>query len=132
MRGERIDIVLWNDDLRTYAENALNPAKVQHIELYDNEKRMEILVPDDQLSIAIGKSGQNVRLASRLLGWKIDMKAEGEYRRQIAEQTFSGDKSKVNETDDSSGSELLKLDLIGDKMADLLINNGFSDIDKTD
>ena len=134
LRGERIDIVLWNEDIRTYAENALNPAKTQHIDLFEDEKRMEILVPDDQLSIAIGKSGQNVRLASRLLGWKIDMKAEGEYRRLIAEQTFSGDKNANQEKEedkksDSADNELLKLEVIGDKMAELLINNGFDDIE---
>ena len=134
LRGERIDIVLWNEDIRTYAENALNPAKTQHIDLFEDEKRMEILVPDDQLSIAIGKSGQNVRLASRLLGWKIDMKAEGEYRRLIAEQTFSGDKNANQEKEedkksDSVDNELHKLEVIGDKMAELLINNGFDDIE---
>lgn len=134
LRGERIDIVLWNEDIRTYAENALNPAKIQHIDLFEEEKRMEILVPDDQLSVAIGKSGQNVRLASRLLGWKIDMKAEGEYRRLIAEQTFSGDKSAKKDKKDANESdavdnELLKLEVVGDKMAELLMNNGFNDIE---
>ena len=130
LRGERIDIVLWNEDIKTYAENSLNPAKVQHIELFDDEKRMEILVPDDQLSVAIGKSGQNVRLASRLLGWKIDMKAEGEYRRLIAERTFSSDKKDVADApSDTKGNELSNLDLIGEKTSELLVSNGFADIE---
>ena len=130
LRGERIDIVLWNEDIKTYAENSLNPAKVQHIELFDDEKRMEILVPDDQLSVAIGKSGQNVRLASRLLGWKIDMKAEGEYRRLIAERTFSSDKKDAADApSDTKGNELSNLDLIGEKTSELLVSNGFADIE---
>ena len=134
LRGERIDIVLWNEDIKTYAENSLNPAKVQHIDLFENEKRMEILVPDDQLSVAIGKSGQNVRLASRLLGWKIDMKAEGEYRRLIAERTFSSDKKGAADSSDkpssvAKGNELSNLDLIGDKTSELLVSNGFADIE---
>lgn len=134
LRGERIDIVLWNEDIKTYAENSLNPAKVQHIDLFEDEKRMEILVPDDQLSVAIGKSGQNVRLASRLLGWKIDMKAEGEYRRLIAERTFSSDKKGAADSSDkpssvAKGNELSNLDLIGDKTSELLVSNGFADIE---
>ncbi len=136
LRGERIDIVLWSDDIKTYAENSLNPARIQHIDLFEDEKRMEILVPDDQLSVAIGKSGQNVRLASRLLGWKIDMKAEGEYRRLIAERTFLSASDKKNSADapdkpsaDAKGNELSNLDLIGDKTSKLLVSNGFADIE---
>ncbi len=142
LRGEKIDIISWSDDIRTYAANALSPAKIQHITLFDDEGRMEVLVPDDQLSLAIGKGGQNVRLAAKLLGWKIDLKGEGEYRRIIAEQAFSSDDRQENvadvedqdesiqptEADGDSASELIELDLVGEKMARLLADNGFSTI----
>ena len=142
LRGEKIDIISWSDDIRTYAANALSPAKIQHITLFEDEGRMEVLVPDDQLSLAIGKGGQNVRLAAKLLGWKIDLKGEGEYRRIIAEQAFSSDDRQENvadvedqdesiqptEADGDSASELIELDLVGEKMARLLAHNGFSTI----
>ena len=142
LRGEKIDIISWSDDIRTYAANALSPAKIQHITLFDDEGRMEVLVPDDQLSLAIGKGGQNVRLAAKLLGWKIDLKGEGEYRRIIAEQAFSSDDRQENvadvedqdesiqptEADGDSASELIELDLVGEKMSRLLADNGFSTI----
>ena len=142
LRGEKIDIISWNDDIRTYAANALSPAKIQHITLFEDEGRMEVLVPDDQLSLAIGKGGQNVRLAAKLLGWKIDLKGEGEYRRIIAEQAFSSDDRQENvagveeqdesirptEADGDSSSELVELELVGEKMARLLADNGFSTI----
>ena len=142
LRGEKIDIISWSDDIRTYAANALSPAKIQHITLFEDEGRMEVLVPDDQLSLAIGKGGQNVRLAAKLLGWKIDLKGEGEYRRIIAEQAFSSDDRQENvadvedqdesiqptEADGDSASELIELDLVGEKMARLLADNGFSTI----
>ena len=142
LRGEKIDIISWSDDVRTYAANALSPAKIQHITLFEEESRMEVLVPDDQLSLAIGKGGQNVRLAAKLLGWKIDLKGEGEYRRLIAEQAFSsdepeksgadikeqGERAETTEADGDSSSELIDLELVGEKMARLLADNGFPTI----
>lgn len=124
LRGEKIDIISWSDDIRTFAGNALSPAKIQHITLHEAEGRMEVLVPDDQLSLAIGKGGQNVRLAAKLLGWKIDLKGESEYRRMIAEQAFAsgGHEPKLEETD------LGKLDVVGEKMVQLLTQNGFPSI----
>ncbi len=144
LRGEKIDIISWSDDIRTYAANALSPAKIQHITLVEEEGRMEVLVPDDQLSLAIGKGGQNVRLAAKLLGWKIDLKGESEYRRLIAEQAFSSDdgRSKAASAEEEAqgadsaeadeeargDSELTALELVGEKMAQLLADNGFPTI----
>lgn len=128
LRGEKIDIIAWNDDLRTYAANALSPAKIQHIVLHEDEGRMEVLVPDDQLSLAIGKGGQNVRLAAKLLGWKIDLKGEGEYRRMIAEQAFSDVGSGSAKKKAAEGPGLESLDVVGEKMAQLLTENGFETI----
>jgi N utilization substance protein A len=130
LRGEKIDIIPWNEDVTTFAGNALSPAKIQHITLHEEDGRMEILVPDDQLSLAIGKGGQNVRLAAKLLGWKIDLKGESEYRRMIAEQAFASDDGgkKEEEAAGSLESDLLRLDVVGEKMVQLLSENGFGTI----
>jgi N utilization substance protein A len=78
LRGERVDIVPWTPDSAEYVCRALQPAKVSKIILDEDEHAMEVIVPDDQLSLAIGKKGQNVRLASRLTGWKLDVRSEAE------------------------------------------------------
>jgi N utilization substance protein A len=78
LRNEKIDIVEWTVDPAEYVCRALAPAKVSRIILDEDEHAMEVIVPDDQLSLAIGKKGQNVRLASRLTGWKLDVRSESE------------------------------------------------------
>jgi N utilization substance protein A len=78
LRGEKIDIVPWTQDPAEYVCRALAPAKVAKIIMDEDEHSMEVIVPDDQLSLAIGKKGQNVRLASRLTGWKLDVRSESE------------------------------------------------------
>lgn len=75
MWGEKIDIVRWNEDIKTYITNALSPAQIAGIFIDDAQRKAEVLVGDDQLSLAIGKRGQNVRLAAKLTGWKIDIKS---------------------------------------------------------
>ncbi len=79
LQGERIDIVPWSPDPAKYVYNALAPAEVSMVIVDDDRKALTVVVPDDQLSLAIGRQGQNVRLASRLLGWKIDVKSEQRY-----------------------------------------------------
>jgi N utilization substance protein A len=84
LRGEKIDIVEWSEDPIAFVTNAISPAKVQRVSIVnDAEKVMEVVVEDKQLSLAIGKKGQNVRLAAKLTGWKIDIKSEEEKRREI-------------------------------------------------
>jgi N utilization substance protein A len=78
LRGEKIDIVHWIPDQAEYVCRALAPAKVSKIIIDDDEHSMEVIVPDDQLSLAIGKKGQNVRLAARLTTWRIDVRSEAE------------------------------------------------------
>ena len=78
LRGEKIDIIQWTDDQVQYVRNALSPAKVARVYVNEAEKTMQVIVPDDQLSLAIGKRGQNVRLAAKLTHWKIDIKSESE------------------------------------------------------
>ncbi|MDQ7031744.1 MAG: transcription termination factor NusA [Desulfonauticus sp.] len=79
LKGERIDIVVWSPDIATYAANALAPARISKIFVDEDEKILEVIVPDDQLTPAIGQRGQNVKLASKLLGWKIDVYTETRY-----------------------------------------------------
>jgi len=78
LRGEKIDIIQWTDDQVQHVRNALSPAKVARVSVNETEKTMQVIVPDDQLSLAIGKRGQNVRLAAKLTHWKIDIKSESE------------------------------------------------------
>ncbi|MDL2271561.1 transcription termination factor NusA [Desulfovibrio sp. OttesenSCG-928-I05] len=79
LRGERIDIVVWSADIATYARNALSPAVITRIIVDEDENLLEVIVPDDQLTNAIGRKGQNVKLAAKLLGWKIDIYTETRY-----------------------------------------------------
>ena len=84
LRGEKIDIIEHSEEITTFAEKALQPAKVARVSITDlNEKQLEVIVDDTQLSLAIGKKGQNVRLAAKLLGWKIDIKSEEEKRQEV-------------------------------------------------
>ncbi len=75
LRGERIDVVPWNEDPATYVANSLSPAKVDRVIVDEDTHTATVIVPDDQLSLAIGKEGQNARLAAKLTGWRIDIKS---------------------------------------------------------
>jgi N utilization substance protein A len=87
LRGEKIDIIEFNDDPVVFATHALSPAKISRVTILDPaEKHMEVIVDDTQLSLAIGKKGQNVRLAAKLLGWRIDIKSEEEKRQEVESQ----------------------------------------------
>src|ERR1700732_4321331 len=87
LRGEKIDIIPYSEDTVTFAQKALSPAKVTRVQIIDPETRhLEIIVEDTQLSLAIGKKGQNVRLASKLIGWNVDIKSEEEKRQEIEAQ----------------------------------------------
>ena len=87
LRGEKIDIIPYNEETIAFAQKALSPAKVSRVQITDpEEKRLEVIVEDTQLSLAIGKKGQNVRLASKLIGWNIDIKSEEEKRREVEAQ----------------------------------------------
>src|ERR1700685_5317 len=87
LRGEKIDIIEYSEEITTFAEKALQPAKVSRVSIVDlAEKQLEVIVDDTQLSLAIGKKGQNVRLAAKLLQWKIDIKSEEEKRQEVEQQ----------------------------------------------
>jgi N utilization substance protein A len=112
LRGEKIDIVPYSVDSANYVCSALSPAKVNRVIMDDENRSMEVIVPDDQLSLAIGKNGQNVRLAVKLTGWKIDVKSES----MAASQEEEGFKS------------LMKIPGIDEAMAEKLYSEGFKSI----
>lgn len=109
LRGERVDIVPWTPDPAEYVCRALLPAKVSKIILDEEEHAMEVIVPDDQLSLAIGKKGQNVRLASRLTGWRLDVRSESEVELEHTKALAS----------------LTAIPGVGDMTAELLYQQGF-------
>jgi len=123
LRGEKIDIVEWNDDARSFAINALNPAKVSRVAIVDDkEKVMEVIVEDKQLSLAIGKRGQNVRLAARLLGWRIDIKSEEEKKREV--------QSQMDAAMAKAETDVRVLEGIGEKTLKKLIAHGVTSLEK--
>ncbi len=109
LRGEKIDIVPWIADQAEFVCRALSPAKVAKIIMDEDEMSMEVIVPDDQLSLAIGKKGQNVRLASRLTGWKLEVRSESE----------------AEEEQRQARASLLAIPGISDMTAEYLLQDGF-------
>jgi N utilization substance protein A len=98
LRGEKIDIIPWNDEPARFVAKALAPARVREVLVDDENEQATVIVPDDQLALAIGREGQNARLATRLTGWRIDIKSESEFAEEEAEIAFSG-----GEGDDAVG-----------------------------
>jgi N utilization substance protein A len=118
LRGEKIDIVEWNDDAATFVVNALSPAKVSRVSILDEEQRiMEVVVEDKQLSLAIGKKGQNVRLAAKIVGWRIDIKSEEEKRQEVEAEMARMERIV---------EELRSLEGIGEKVQQKLIDSGLA------
>ena len=97
--GEKIDIIEWNDDVETLIEAALAPAKVARVKINESTKEAEAYVSEDQLSLAIGKKGQNVRLAAKLTGWKIDVKKLGGEQVEASERETEGEKMQEDSKD---------------------------------
>ena len=83
LHGEKIDVIEWNEDPAIYIASALLPAQILAVDIKEKEKFAQVIVPDDQLSLAIGKSGQNARLAAKLTDWKIDIKSEKQFREML-------------------------------------------------
>ena len=99
LNGEKIDVIEWNEDPSIYIASALLPAKILAVDIKEEEKFAQVVVPDDQLSLAIGKSGQNARLAARLTNWKIDIKSETQFREMIIKSQESDKKETEEETE---------------------------------
>jgi len=145
LQGERIDIVRYSDDIREYITNALSPAKISEIRLDKENKKAEVIVDDDQLSLAIGKHGQNVRLASKLIGWELDIRTKamlaeaksgevaekgqqpvGEKEQQPKEQKKTKPKAGIKK----KGVPLVELSGIGEKMQAALKEAGVETVEE--
>jgi N utilization substance protein A len=113
LRGEKIDIVPWSSDPARFVCNALSPARVNKVIIDESNRSMEVIVDDDQLSLAIGRRGQNVRLASQLTEWRIDIKTESQVKREQQEVV----------------SLLMTLPNVGEVTANLLYNEGFHSLE---
>ena len=100
LRGEKIDIIEWNDDPAVLIENALSPSNVVSVDVDEEEKSARVVVPDYQLSLAIGKEGQNARLAAKLTGYKIDIKSESQAAELAEELDFGEDFGDLDEAED--------------------------------
>ena len=100
LRGEKIDIIEWNDDPAVLIENALSPSNVVSVDVDEEEKSARVVVPDYQLSLAIGKEGQNARLAAKLTGYKIDIKSESQAAELAEELDFGDDFGDLDEAED--------------------------------
>ena len=118
LQGEKIDILSWTDDIASFVVKALQPAEVQKVVLYESEQRLEVVVPEEQLSLAIGRRGQNVRLASTLCGWDIDILTEDQEserrQKEFLERT-------------NLFMEALDVDEL---LSQLLVTEGFNDINE--
>ena len=113
LQGEKIDIIPWSDDPATFVVNALAPAEVSKVVLDEDQKRIEVVVPDEQLSLAIGRRGQNVRLASIVSGWDIDILTEAEESERRQEEFKTRSSLFIDSLD------------IDDVIAHLLVAEGF-------
>ncbi len=118
LQGEKIDIIQWSLDPATFIVNALAPAEVAKVVLDEEANRIEVVVPDEQLSLAIGRRGQNVRLASQLSGWDIDILTEAEESER-----------RIEEFNTRSGVLIEALD-VDDVIAHLLVTEGFSSVEE--
>jgi len=126
LRGEKIDIVEWSDDPTGFVTNALSPAKVQRVSIVDDQERvMEVVVEDKQLSLAIGKKGQNVRLAAKLTGWRIDIKSEEEKRKEVEAQLDGLEMPGEDVEAGEAATPLLILPDIHDEIVASLLDAGY-------
>jgi len=122
LRGEKIDIVQWSEDPAQYAANSLSPAKISKVLILDAAgRRMEVIVEEKQQSLAIGKKGQNVRLASRLIGWQIDVKSEEQKKQEVLS---------VMESLTSSSTPLSELEGISDRIVEKMSEAGIENVER--
>jgi transcription termination/antitermination protein NusA len=118
LQGEKIDIIPWSPDPATFVVNALAPAEVAKVVLDEDAHRIEVVVPDDQLSLAIGRRGQNVRLASMLTGWDIDILTEAEESERRSEEFRTRSQMFIDSLD------------VDDVIAHLLVTEGFTEVEE--
>ncbi|MCA8930078.1 MAG: transcription termination/antitermination protein NusA, partial [Alphaproteobacteria bacterium] len=118
LQGERIDIIPWSENPATFVVNALAPAEAAKVVIDEDDNRIEVVVPDDQLSLAIGRRGQNVRLASQLTGWSIDIMTEAQESERRQEEVRLRTQAFIEDLD------------VDDVIAHLLVAEGFSSVEE--
>ncbi len=102
LHGEKIDVIEWDEDPAVFIASSLLPAQVLAVDVKEEEKFAQVIVPDDQLSLAIGKSGQNARLAARLTNWKVDIKSESQFRKMLEESQTIIENNETEENEDNA------------------------------
>jgi N utilization substance protein A len=123
LKGEKIDIINHSDDIVEYTRNALNPARISKVNILDKENKiLEVIVSEDQLSLAIGRRGQNVRLASKLLGWEIDIKSAEEKKREI--------EGRMDSPQADRGTPLYEMQSLSPEVIEKLNEAGITTIEK--
>ena len=128
LQGERVDIVRWSDDLKEYAKASLSPVEIQEVKVDKVNKKIEVIVPNDQLSIGIGKHGQNIRLASKLIGWEMDIRGKEEKVKEVV-----AEKAKVEVEGEKVGKKeirLTELEGVGPKIEKALMAAGYDTVSK--
>jgi len=134
LNGEKMDIIPYSDDIVQFTRNALSPAKLKAVDVFEEEKRLLVLVDKSQLSLAIGKRGNNARLTSKLIGWKIDIECEEEYtgeRRLSSSKRRKREKKRDSEgTGDALDIPLEEVEGINKKVVDYLVANGYDTLKK--
>lgn len=140
LQGEKIDIVRYADDIKEYIQAALSPAEISQIQLSFDEKKANIIVADDQLSLAIGKHGQNVRLASQLVGWELDLfsfeqwgQLQKEAEEDDAKEKEKEDRREADKKEREQNKEkspIAEITGVGPKLAGELENSGFDTVEK--
>ena len=106
LHGEKIDVIEWNADPSIFISSALLPAQIMAVDIKEEEKFAQVIVPDDQLSLAIGKAGQNARLAAKLTGWKIDIKSETQFREMLAKKAEETEKVEDTENNEEQAEKV--------------------------
>ncbi len=128
LRGEKIDIIAWSDDPVKFVTNALSPAKIAKVIVHEKENTMEVIAPEDQLSLAIGKKGQNVRLAAKLTRWKIDIKSEESFKKEQDETALAAAEALLGPRKRPAEPTLEHVPGVGGKTAEALRGAGFSSL----
>lgn len=139
--GERVDIIRYSDDVKEYVKAALSPTEIQDIKVDKANKKIEVVVPDDQLSIGIGKHGQNIRLASKLVGWEMDIRGKEARAKEALEkllptsepaagESAGGEAAQEEASAEAAGTDITSLDGVGAKTAKILIEAGYDTVEK--
>jgi N utilization substance protein A len=132
LMGEKIDVIGWKDDPAAFVRSALAPAEVESVEINQATHTLKVLVADDQLSLAIGKRGQNARLAAKLVGWKVDIKSRGEVQKEAEERARAELEARASEAvlPAPPVDQLAELPGVGEKLAARLIASGLDSYQK--